>query len=315
MESLPIAPCLLITGSSYEGDAILRALKAFCRFPLLMAGVSSTSLKGIDWTISPTLLLAEPNLSKQTTALLECSTIPGYLVGRAREYKDYFCPKAIYVGEDLPIHPIPLSIHINASAVSKAKPRPTRNLSHSTTQNFQNRLIDYRLKNLVRVYNSDFDAPGLPSDARAIANALGACIVDVPDLQAELVSLLAPRAQQQLGDRSNSLEALTVEAALRLCHQGKLQIFVREIANEVNRIQTSRSDTLQFTAEKVGHKLKKLGLYTRKLGAAGNGLLIDHTTRVHLHDVAASFVDAGFEHVKNVHCSLCDENKGFVEVM
>ena len=127
---------------------------------------------------------------------------------------------------------------------------------------------------------------------------------------AELVSLLVPQAQQQLGDRSNSLEALTVEAALRLCHQGKLQIFVREIADEVNRIQTGRGETLRFTTEKVGHKLKKVGLYTRRLGSAGNGLLIDHTTRVHLHDVAASFVDAGFGHAENVHCFLCNENKG-----
>jgi hypothetical protein len=209
-----------------------------------MAGVNSTSLKGIDWAHSPTLLLAEPNLSKRTTALLECSTSPGYLVGRAREYKDYFCPKAIYVGEDLPIRPIPLGIHINAVAMSKINPVYGRNLSDSITLSFQNRLIDYRAKNSVRVHNSDFDASGLPSDTRAIANALGACIVDAPGLQAELVSLLAPREQQQLGDRSNNLEALTVEAALRLCHQGKLQIFVREIANEVNRNSRSWGFTL-----------------------------------------------------------------------
>jgi hypothetical protein len=69
--------------------------------------------------------------------------------------------------------------------------------------------------------------------------------------------LCSPPAQQQLGERSNSLEALAAEATLRLCHPGSLQIFVREIADEVNRIQTSRGETLKFTAEKVGHKFKK----------------------------------------------------------
>jgi hypothetical protein len=161
------------------------------------------------------------------------------------------------------------------------------------------------------VHNSDFDASSLPSDTRAVANALGACIVDAPDLQAELVSLLVPRAQQQLEDRSNSHEALAIEATLSLCHQGKLQIFVKEIADEVNRIQASRGETLRFTAEKVGHKLKKVGLCTRRLSSAGNGLLIDHTTRVLLHEVAASFLDVGFgPDDQNVQCSLCDENKG-----
>jgi len=110
--------------------------------------------------------------------MLECSTSPGYLVGKARNYQDYFCPIAVYVSEDLPIHSIPqLSIHINAAAASKVY---TRNSSDSITQ--PNRLLDSRLKNLVRVHNSDFDAPSLPSETRAIANALGACIIDAPNL-------------------------------------------------------------------------------------------------------------------------------------
>jgi hypothetical protein len=318
-ESLPIAPCLVITGASYEGDMVLRALKVFCRFPLLMAGVSSASLKGIDWTLRPTLLLSEPNLSKHMVAVLGCSTSQGYLVGTAGKYQDYFGPKAIYVGEDLPIHAMPwFSIHVNAASMSKAGLGYARPLSDSIAQSFQDRLLDYRLTNLVRVHNSDFDASSfaLPSDTRAVANALGACIVDAPNLQTELVSLLVPRAQQQLEDRSNSHEALAIEATLSLCHQGKLQIFVKEIADEANRIQASRGETLRFTAEKVGHKLKKVGLYTRRLSSAGNGLLIDHTTRVLLHEVAASFPDVGFgPDDENVQCSLCDENKGLRQVM
>jgi hypothetical protein len=314
MESLPIAPCLVITGASHEGDMVLRTLKVFCRFPLLMAGVSSASLRGIDWTLRPTLLLSEPNLSKQMTAVLGCSTSQGYLVGTAGKYQDYFGSKAIYLGEDPPIHAMPrFSLHVNAASMSKAGPGYARPLSNSIAQSFQDRLVDYRLKNLVRVHNSDFDASSLHSDTRSVANALGACIVDAPDLQAELVSLLVPRAQQQLEDRSNSHEALVIEGTLSLCHQGKLQIFVKEIADEVNRIQASRGETLRFTAEKVGHKLKKVGLCTRRLSSAGNGLLIDHTTRVRLHEVAAAFLDAGFvPDDQNLHCSLCNENKGFM---
>ena len=317
IESLPTSPCLLITGSPFEGDVILRTLKAFCCLPLLMAGVNDSSLKGIDWNLSPTLLLSEPNLTKRMAALLGSSTSKGYMVGTAGKYQDYFGPKAIYVGEDLPIHPMPrLGIHINASAMSKVSRGHTRDLSDSVMLSFQNWLINYRLNNLIGVLHSDFDASGLTPETQAIANALGACIVDAPELQEELVSLLAPRAQQQLGERSTSLEALVAEATLRLCHQGKLQIFVREIADEVNRIQASRGETLKFTAEKVGHKLKKVGLHTRRLGSAGNGLLVDRATRVLVHEVASALLGAGFSSEdENVHCPQCDENKGPMQVM
>jgi hypothetical protein len=311
LESLPLAPCLVITGSSHEGNRVLQTLKAFCRHPFLMAGVSESSLKNIDWNLDPTLLLSEPNLSKRMTALLGSSTSPGYLVGSAGNYKDYFCSKAIYLGENLPTHSMPpFCVHVNAAAMSKVGTRYARPLPEAITQSFQNRLLCYRLSNLARVYNSDFDAPGLHSDTRAVANTLGACIVDAPDLQTELVSLLAPHTEQLLGDRSNSLEALAVEASLALCHQGKLQICVRDIAGEVNRICRSRGETLQFSAEKVGHQLKKVGIYTRRLGSAGNGLLIDRKTQALLHELAAGYQSGRVDpNGGNVHCSLCTENK------
>jgi hypothetical protein len=311
LESLPLAPCLVITGSSHEGNGVLQTLKAFCRHPFLMAGVSEASLKNINWNLDPTLLLSEPNLSKRMTALLGSSTSPGYLVGSADSYKDYFCSKAIYLGENLPIHPMPpFCVHVNAAAMSKAGTRYARPLPDAITQSFQNRLLCYRLSNLARVYNSDFDASGLHSDTRAVANALGSCIVDAPDLQTELVSLLAPHSEQCLSDRSNSLEALAVEATLSLCHQGKLQIFVRDIAEEVNRICRSRGETLQISAEKVGHTLKKVGLYTRRLGSAGKGLLIERKTQVLLHEVAAAYQSASLDpNGGNLHCPLCTETK------
>jgi hypothetical protein len=144
------------------------------------------------------------------------------MVGRAGEYRDYFGSKAIYLGEDLPIPSTPLfAVHINAVNTPKLGPAYPRHLTDSITRSIQNRLVSYRLQSMVKVHNSDFDAVALSSDTRAIANALGACVVDAPDLQTELLSLLAPRAELLSGDRAESLEALAVEATLSLCHQGK----------------------------------------------------------------------------------------------
>jgi hypothetical protein len=190
MDTLPVAPCLVITGSSQEGDTVLRTLRTFCRHPLLMAGINGTSLKGIPWHLSPTLLIFEPNLRKGTTELISCSTRPGYLVGRTEKYQDYYCPKAIYVGQNQSMQSIPRhSAHVNATATPTVGLGSQR-ISEAIAQRFQNQLVNYRLGNLVNVHKSHFDAVHLPTETRTIANALGACIVDAPDLQEELIQLL-----------------------------------------------------------------------------------------------------------------------------
>jgi hypothetical protein len=139
-----------------------------------------------------------------------------------------------------------------------------------------------------RRYALAFNPRGLSPEAHAMANALGSCLVDATHLQTELVALLRPHDQQQIADRSNSVEALVAGAAFTLCHQGKDRVFVKEIATEVNRLLKARGETLQFSPEKVGHKLRKLGVLTRRLSHAGNGLTLDQAIRAYIHEVAAA---------------------------
>ena len=177
-------------------------------------------------------------------------------------------------------------------------------------KDLQNQLLRYRCKNLVRVYNSDFDASLLTSDTRAIANSLGACIIESPGLQSKLISLLTPFESQRQADRSTSLEALTLEATLNLAHSGQGQILVNEIANEVNRIALARGERLHYSAETIGHRLKKIGLVTRRLGNAGKGLVMDLTTMAGVHDLVAVYGGGGLEQDENnLSCPLCTENK------
>jgi hypothetical protein len=71
-----------------------------------------------------------------------------------------------------------------------------------------------------------------------------------------------------------------------------------------------RTSLMQYSPEKVGHRLKKAGLLIRRLGAAGNGFLLDRATQVLIHEVAAAYGCAGLADDKeNLHCSLCKQNK------
>ena len=103
---------------------------------------------------------------------------------------------------------------------------------------------------------------------------------------------------------------LAIGAALTLCHQGKNQVLVSEVAAEVNRIQKERGERLVCSPEKAAHGLRKAGLTTRRLCAAGNGLLLDSATRTLLHEVAGAYGCVGLtDGNENLHCPLCAGNK------
>lgn len=200
-------------------------------------------------------------------------------------------------------------MRLQPTAPAAAKQNSLR-VTEALVKDLQNQLLRYRCKNLVRVYNCDFDASPLTSDTRAIANALGACIIDSPGLQSKLISLLTPFESQRQADRSTSLEALTLEATLNLAHSGQGQILVNEIANEVNRIALARGERLHYSAETIGHRLKKIGLVTRRLGKAGKGLVMDLATMTQAHELAAMYGGVGFEQDENnLPCPLCAEKK------
>lgn len=315
--ALPLAPGLAITGCAHEADVLLRTLRALCYHPVLLAGVTSTTLESIRWRLNPTLLIVEPALSKRMALLLSCSTGRGYLArikvdgGQPFAPPDYFGPKAVYLGADPPANSeLQHYLRINISTVPRVESQRAAPLSEELKQRLQNQLLAYRLQSMPAVIASEFYVVGLSPEANAIAGALGRCVVGAPQLQAEIVSLLTPFSDHQLSDRLDDLGMLAIGATLTLCHQGKNQVLVGEVAAEVNRIQKERGERLVYTPEKVGHKLRKAGLITRRLGAAGNGLILDVGTRTLLHNVAGAYGCVGLtKGDENLHCPLCAEKR------
>ena len=133
---------------------------------------------------------------------------------------------------------------------------------------------------------------------------------------AVLVSILAPRDQQQISERLDTAEALVVEAVLALSRGGAEQLFAREIAVEINRLVEVRGERSKFSPEKVGHRLRKLGLQTRRLSQVGNGLAMDKETLTRLLTLSAMYV--GEDQValtENLHCLQATENNKVEEVI
>jgi hypothetical protein len=88
---------------------------------------------------------------------------------------------------------------------------------------------------------------------------------------------------------SDTIEAVIVETTLALCRDGRKHAYAREIAAEVNPRLEARGEGVRLGPEKVGHRLKKLGLRTRPLSQSGNGLTFDKTTVAAIQQLAAMF--------------------------
>jgi hypothetical protein len=67
-------------------------------------------------------------------------------------------------------------------------------------------------------------------------------------------------------------------------HEGKKEsVRVGAITAQVNKMLEQHGEMLEWQPRTVGHKSKALGLPTRRLDAAGRGILLLHAVRQRIH--------------------------------
>jgi len=285
---LPFLPSLTITGPAFAADLLLRTLVAVCRRPVLLADVSPAVLRALPLgELMPTLLIHKPHLSKRMAALLDASNLPGYWLCSGKDFQQFYCAKCIYMGEHANNQLLTPNIHVHVGGNSRRflPPPPTDDV----IQDFQNRLYSYRVTGHIDVGASKFRVPEFRfrPEVRAIAHVLGAAIVRDSELQHGLIELLQERDEQSRVDRASGEDGMVLKAVLWHCHQSdQRQVFVREIAATANRIYSEEGESLKISNETVGHVLKNLGLYTRRLGNAGRGLVLDKATQSRAHKLS-----------------------------
>lgn len=286
---LPLAPTLAIIGGEYEADLLLRALACVCRYPILLGSIHPLTARMLPTEIMvPTLLVYEPQLTSRMASLLATSKSPGYFVPVRGGLQDLYCPKAIYLGEHQGNYfPSASSMSVNLLPAADTVVLKQRFSQREFALDFQNRLLSYRINNYYMVRDSEFTPPTefMPSTA-AIAQVLAAVVQD-DQLKRAVVPLLSLVDEQLCEARRTSLESVLLEAVLSFCHEQQRQsVLAREIAEKVNGIYENMGERLQVNEEKVGHALKRLGLYTRRLGSKGRGLELAKDTQLQVHELA-----------------------------
>ena len=289
-DALPFVPCLVLSGHSFVADGVMRLLGRVCRFPVPLVGLNPGILHLIPFdTFTPTLLIRETQLSKRTLALLEGSDQPGYFVVSGRNLVRFYCAKCIYVGDqktEMPFGASAIQIHLEEPGKLSSRQIP----SDETLQDLQNRLFTYRWFNRPKVSSSELATLDLLPELSAVAHILSACVVDDLKLAAGVIELLKGRDDQARVDRAYGERGMVVKAVLWHCHQNEnQQVLVRDIAATVNRLYLEDGEPLKVSSESVGHMLKKLGLFSRRLGSTGRGLVLDKATKLLAHELAGSY--------------------------
>jgi hypothetical protein len=57
----------------------------------------------------------------------------------------------------------------------------------------------------------------------------------------------------------------------------------------VNRIYREEGESLKVSSETVGRVLKSIGLYSRRLGNGGRGLMLDKSTQSKAHELSHAY--------------------------
>jgi len=285
--ALNVLPSLIVTGDTPQANQVLHALRAFCQKPVLLARLERNHLCMICGF--STLLVFAPHLQKRTADLLSSLTDKRIYHVNGQNCGYYAKSIALYAGESPDIPKIQNAIHIHIPPTNAPPPRAPQCLP-TMMEHIPVHLDQYSSRNFREVSHWTWTPSGLSSESAIIAKELGRCIVDAYDLRRKLVDLLKTQDRQRLAVLANTDEAIVVEATRALVLEGREQAYAKEIASAANRIQEARGESGRLRPENVGHILKGLGLPTRRLSQAGNGLRFDRTTVARIHELAAMYM-------------------------
>ena len=303
-------PLLLVSAPDASGSRLLlEQLRCACRRSVIIGDVTRSGIWSLPLSLRPTIIIDRPKLTKDLPHVLRAMSRPGVRIPQRGHLLDVSCPLVLCTQEQISDSwLLEQSVQIEAMASATRFPRIAPQALREVSRDLQAKLLSYRLRNLVKVQHSEFDAPQLAFPTREIARALGDCIVEDHELQSRVVALLEEQDEDTRVRRTTTFEAVVVEAALLFCHEKKKRdwAYVAEFATVANSILEGRGEQIKLEPRAVGDVLRSVGLFTRRLCSAGRGVLLVNEIRRKIHQLAWRFgvrsVDDGVD-----RCGFCTE--------
>jgi hypothetical protein len=291
-DCLRTVPRLSVFGPpSLSMDQFMRLAVVFCRHGVLLSSVSPSNLLSLPFSFGLTLVLRQRRVSASMLQLLDAATKIGHFVPRSGKLVEPFSPVVLqsdrplgdstdYVGLDVPLWP------------TRHDP-PLLNLETEETlaEQYQCRLLAFRLVNFAETRKSRFVAPDLSSPIGDTARSLGACFSNDPELQREIVTLLRAADAQARLLRATNKESLAIEALLFHAHEAQgdpgAGVHAGKLAKTMEVLSNGRGAPIKLSARAVGELLRALGFQTKKLDRKGRGVVLLNDIVTRIHEVAS----------------------------
>jgi hypothetical protein len=283
-DRLSFAPSVMIFGPD-EALNVLHMLSCFCRRPLAFADLTPTGLQRLPAGLHFSLLVNQPHMTKGMRRIIGASGYKGlHILGSRGTVVELFCSKAIFCGMEFD-DVLDDAIHVFVDPGQIPKPMDVRNQC-AIAEEFQPKLLMYRLQNLHKVQFLEASLPNFATPARQQAINLASCFHQHPELVKDLYSLLAPQDQEWRDKQAASIEQALLEILLQLLHKRNLRrVAVHQIAHSANALQRSRGEILEYSAEEVGWKLRAMRIHRHRT-SSGSVLHLDSEMSYQVHRLA-----------------------------
>ena len=282
----PIA--LAISGPpSPQRQQLFRLLSCLYRRALVLGEINLSSLCSLPMAFSPSLFIERDDHSPQLQKVIRATQTHGYIPLKSKLVRTR-CATVICNQEPLNgrIHDSN-AIEIPVSQTRIPLPVLTEAVQNAIADEFQPKLLTYRLAKHAQVMNSTFDAAPLISSVSELARSLGACVVDDPDRQADIIRVLKDRDEQVSEDYSWDPRVTVLEVLLLFCHKRqKEKVHALEIADIASSMLKERGESLGISERTVGNKLRYWGFTPVRLDSSGRGLWLTSKIRKQIHKLA-----------------------------
>src|SRR5271155_2879306 len=295
----PVPVCVSIIGPRCcQKSNLFRLLSCLFRRPLVLGEIGA-AICSIPTELYPALFLERCERDPQLPKVARTpSTQRTYVPWKGR-LRNVCCAKVICIDERFDFASLGQgAVEIPVTPTHRKLPILESQAQEEIAEEFQAKLLGFRLSKYDQVRNSDFDLNCWMSSVRDLGRTLGACLGDVPELRKEIPSLLRELDEElQLESECTiELRGSILEALKRICQEKNRRfIYVGEIAVRANAILEERGEIQVLSAKRVGTVLKSMGIYTRRLDASGRGILLLKRVRARIYslasDCAAFFVE------------------------
>jgi hypothetical protein len=271
-EHAPVPSFLwVVVPATFNTAALKQILWLLCRHAVVVNLLSASWLTSLPMGLQPTLIAEVDSPSRRLLNTMRASQAHGIYPTRAGQVVDPFCTKVIFAREPLEdpaAAGFPLEI-VLAPADEYVPPLDSGQAAR-VAEEFQNKLLAYRLKKFSKMAPPTFDLDRFSSPVQASAHSLAGAIIGDGELQSQILPYLWQLDADIQTDSVSTLKALIVEVLV--AHWNDLEVGDTEICGDVNSLISARGRSTQVSPETIGWKLKGLGLHTTTIAGGLRGL-------------------------------------------